>query len=104
MPVINGTTAFCFFPYTRNPKPIAPNIIPQISSDVPSILKITDFYSNTEAQGGTCLHADPVEHHVSHLPKTLCETRQFLEVFFYQTVKQEIPLVEHLHELNLEYF
>ena len=41
---------------------------------------------------------------ISHLLKNLYETRQCLEVFFYQTTRQERLLVEYLRELNLEYF
>jgi hypothetical protein len=41
---------------------------------------------------------------ISHLPKNLYETRQCLEVFFFQTARQERLLVEYLRELNLEYF
>lgn len=41
---------------------------------------------------------------VNRLPKNLHEIRLYLEVFFYRTAKQEIRLVGHLHELNLEYF
>ena len=39
IPETIGTVAFCFFPYAKNPRPIAPNTIPEISSDVDSILK-----------------------------------------------------------------
>jgi len=37
IPVDNGTAAFCFFPYKKNPKPIDPNTIAQIRCDVSSI-------------------------------------------------------------------
>jgi hypothetical protein len=53
------------------------------------------------AERHRCIRLDAL---VSHLPKTLCETRQCLEVFFYQKAKQERLLEECLHELNLEYF
>ena len=32
-PQISGTTAFCLFPYTKNPSPIEPNSNPQRSHD-----------------------------------------------------------------------
>lgn len=34
MPLINGMIAFCFFPYTKKPKPMDPNITPHINVDV----------------------------------------------------------------------
>jgi hypothetical protein len=45
IPETIGTVAFCFFPYAKNPRPIAPNTISQISSDVDSILKFKVFKS-----------------------------------------------------------
>ncbi len=46
IPVNSGTIAICFFPYEKNPRPITPNTIPQISSDVPSILELPVFFSH----------------------------------------------------------
>lgn len=45
MPVHNGTIAFCFFPYRKNPNPIDPKTIPQISSEVVSIVNVLEFQS-----------------------------------------------------------
>jgi hypothetical protein len=33
IPQTNGTTAFCFLPYTKNPSPTEPNSKPQRSHD-----------------------------------------------------------------------
>jgi len=44
IPTKSGTTAFCFLPYMKYPRPIAPNSIPQISNDVPSILTFSDYF------------------------------------------------------------
>jgi hypothetical protein len=38
IPIINGTILFCFFPYIKNPKPIDPKSIPQISTEALSIV------------------------------------------------------------------